>query len=190
MKDWWKIIFGMLCGLLSAGVILLTVRQPNGAPILLRPAPTPTPVTIYLVGAVQNPGVYTLPPGSRVQDAIQAAGGLLPEANPQGLNLAALLEDGERILAPSLAETRPDAETQPALLERSKTLDFTTLININTATQTELEQLPGIGPKTAQKIIEYRETYGVFIKIEDILDVPGIGDKTFAEIKDLITIDG
>ena len=78
----WKIVFGVLCGLLGAGIILLTLRQPAGELIQLRPLATPAPVTIYLVGSVQSPGVYTLPAGSRIQDAVMAAGGLLPDANP------------------------------------------------------------------------------------------------------------
>lgn len=183
-----KIIFGVLCGLLGAGVILLTLRHPTGEPIQLRPLSTPEPITVYLVGAVQSPGIYTLPAGSRIQDAVQAAGGLLSEANPGAVNLAAILIDGERIVIPVLPEFDNSSAATGELSERSTSLEGIVLININTASQSELESLPGIGPKTAQKIIEYRQSHGPFLTIEDLLDIPGIGDKTLAEIKDLITV--
>lgn len=183
-----KIIFGVLCGLLGAGVILLTLRHPTGEPIQLRPLSTPEPITVYLVGAVQSPGVYTLPAGSRIQDAIQAAGGLIAEANPGAINLAAVLADSERIVVPGLPDIESSTGSTGELSERSTSLEGIILININTASQSELESLPGIGPKTAQKIIEYRQSHGPFLAIEDLLDIPGIGDKTLAEIKDLITV--
>lgn len=188
MKDLWKILFGVLCGLLGSGIILLTLRQPAGEPVTLRPLSTPAPLTIYLVGSVHNPGVYTLPAGSRIQDAVQAAGGLLPEAVPESVNLATILEDGERIFIPDLNDIDSSENSTGELPERSTHIEGLVLININTASQSELELLPGIGPVTAQKIIEFRQTNGPFSSIEAILDVPGIGDKTLAEIKDLITI--
>lgn len=188
MKDWVKIVFGILCGFLGAGIVLLTLRQPAGESIQLRPLPTPAPVTVYLVGSVQTPGVYTLPAGSRLQDAIQAAGGLLPDANSGAINLAAVLVDGERIVIPVLYDVNSLSSSPGVTLGRSTTLEGLGLININTASQSELELLPGIGPITAQKIIEYRQAYGPFSSIEAILDVPGIGDKTLAEIKDLISV--
>ncbi len=188
MKDLWKIAFGILSGLLGAGVILLTMRQPAGEPVQLRPISTPAPVTIYLVGSVQSPGVYTLPAGSRIQDAVQAAGGLLAEANLKAVNLAALLVDGERITIPTYAETGNDSILPREMSERSIQMEGLVLININTASQADLELLPGIGPKTAQKIIEYRQSNGFFTSIQAILDVPGIGEKTLAEIEDLITV--
>lgn len=188
MNSYWKIVFGVLCGLLGAGIILLTLRQPAGESIQLRPLATPAPVTIYLVGSVQSPGVYILPAGSRIQDAVMAAGGLLPDANPNNINLAALLVDGERIvvLGQTETETMPSQTGNP--VERSSSLDGLILININTASQSDLELLPGIGPVTAQKIIEYRAANGFFTSIEALLDVPGIGEKTLAKIKDLITV--
>jgi competence protein ComEA len=181
-------LFGVLCGLLGAGLILLTLRQPAGEPVQLLPLSTPAPVTIYLVGAVQTPGVYTLPAGSRLQDAVQAAGGFLAEANTGAVNLAALLADGERIVIPDINPSNTAALDSGLLPERSTELGALNLVNINTASQAELELLPGIGPKTAQKIIEFREINGPFLSIEAILDVPGIGEKTLSEIRDLITV--
>lgn len=188
MNDFWKIVLGVLSGLLGAGIVLLTLRQPAGEPVQLRPLSTPAPVTIYLVGSVQSPGVYTLPAGSRIQDAVQAAGGLLLDANPKSVNLAAILVDGERIFIASMAEPEAETVSPGDPFERSGSLDSLFLININTASQADLELLPGIGPVTAQKIIEYREANGFFPSIEAILDVPGIGEKTLAEIKDMITV--
>ena len=188
MNKFLLILFGVLCGLLGAGLILLTLRQPAGEPVQLLPLSTPAPVTIYLVGAVKTPGVYTMPAGSRLQDAVQAAGGFLAEANSGAVNLAALLADGERIVIPDINPSNTAASDSGLLPERSAELDVLNLVNLNTASQTELELLPGIGPKTAQKIIEFREINGPFSSIEAILDIPGIGEKTLSEIKDLITV--
>ncbi len=187
MNTLWKISFGVLCGLFGAGLILLTLRQPGGESIQLRPPGTPAPIVVNVVGAVAQPGVYTLPAGSRVNDAIQAAGGLQFEANPDLVNLAAILEDGERIYIPDMGEKGNDPELSDSSPERSSGLDLASLININSASQSELESLPNIGPVTAQKIIEYRETNGVFKTIEALMNVPGIGEKTFDQIKDLVT---
>lgn len=188
MNDWWKVAFGVICGLLATGIILLVSNRPRGQAIKLTPAPTPAPIVVHIVGAVSNPGVYNLPAGARVQDAIQAAGGFLPEANPQALNLAAPLEDGGRVPVPTL----PPANPTSGGLTRSNpvvtTPDTNNPININTASQAELESLPGIGPITAQKIIAHREANGPFTAIEDIQDVSGIGPKKFEAIQDLITV--
>jgi competence protein ComEA len=197
MKDLLKIAFGLICGLLAAGVITLVARQPSGAPVTLLPPPSPAPLVVHVNGAVAQPGVYTLPVGSRVQDAIDAAGGFLSEADPGSLNLAAVLEDGSQITALSLQPTQPPPPEQTAVT-RGETIPLPTLtrsptpkghkININTATQEELESLPMIGPVLAKQIIEYRTANGLFQKIEDIVDVPGIGPKTFEVIQELITV--
>jgi competence protein ComEA len=197
MKDLLKIAFGLICGLLAAGVITLVARQPSGAPVTLMPPPSPAPLVVHVNGAVAQPGVYTLPVGSRVQDAIDAAGGFLTEADPGSLNLAAVLEDGFQITALSLQPTQSPPPEQTAIT-RGETIPLTTLtrsptpkghkININTATQEELESLPMIGPVLAKQIIDYRTANGLFKKIEDIVDVPGIGPKTFEVIRELITV--
>ncbi|MBN2547742.1 MAG: ComEA family DNA-binding protein [Anaerolineales bacterium] len=188
MSVWWKIVFGVVCGLLAGGLILLVSQPRRGAAIVLQPPPTPEPMIVHVAGAVAQPGVYSLAPGSRVEDAIRAAGGFSADANSSALNLAALVQDGERVMAPTL----PPAITAGAPAVRSGTaeplLEAGQLININTASQTELESLPGIGPVTAQQIIAYREANGPFAQIEDLMDVPGIGEKTFEKIRDLITV--
>lgn len=100
MNDWWKVAFGVVCGLLGAGVILLVGSQPRGEPVILSAPMTPGPIVVHVDGAVAKPGVYSLPAGSRVLDAVLAAGDLLPEADTQALNLAAPLQDGEHLLVP------------------------------------------------------------------------------------------
>ncbi|MDD4658043.1 MAG: ComEA family DNA-binding protein [Eubacteriales bacterium] len=127
---------------------------------------------VHVAGAVKSPGVYTLPAGSRIRDAIDAAGGPLPEADIHRLNLADILIDGRKVHVPIMDNNPPEEDG---------------LVNINTADAKELETLPNIGPARAQKIIEYRELHGPFSSIEEITKVSTIGPKIFESIKDLIT---
>lgn len=175
---------GILFGLFLAAVVWIVARNPTGEAVTLRPAPTETPVIVHITGAVPRPGVYALPEGSRVQDAIAAAGGFLAEANRTDINLAALLIDGEKLDIPFIEGGSPVLAT-PGPTVVAATTD---LIDINIASQSELESLPGIGPTTAQSIIEYRESNGPFVSIEEIINVPGIGSGIFERIKDLITV--
>jgi len=180
-KNWWLAGFIIIGVLFGVGVLLIVTRPPRGKAIELRPPPTQAPIMVYVSGSVNQTGLYTLPPGSRVNDAIQAAGGFTVDADRNALNLAELLEDGKQIYVPDLLPT-------PA--SGSVTRSGNSVINqvdINTATLEQLDTLPEIGPKTAQNIIDYRITNGPFTRIEDILDVPGIGQVTFEKIKDLIT---
>ncbi len=177
-------VSGTLFGLFVAALIWVVARNPSGEAVTLRPVPTDTPIVVHITGAVPRPGVYALPKGARVQDAISAAGGFLADADKSGINLARQLEDGELLDVPfgegaTIVLPTPGVEVAPSETE---------LININTAAQFELESLPGIGPTTAQKIIEYREENGPFATIEDIINVSGIGPATFERIKDLITV--
>jgi len=190
MKDWWKLAFGVLSGLLAAGVILLIAAPPRGTPIALQPPPEPPPLVVHVSGGVVQPGVYTLPAGSRLQQAVEAAGGLLPQADTQNINLAAPLQDGQKVAIPTLAPTATPFSRGPGATDilLPSPVPTSGLVNINTASQAELESLPGIGPVTAQKIIQYRQEHGPFQSIEDIMNVPGIGQKTFEAIKDLITV--
>src|SRR4030042_4855998 len=163
------------------GGLLLVTRPPGGEPIELLPPPTPAPFMVYISGGVNKPGLYSLPAGSRVNDAIQAAGGFSEIAITSEINLAELLEDGEQIDIPqSIAPSATYSQTRsgnPSPI----------LIDINTATLEQLDTLPEIGPKTAQAIIDYRNVNGPFARIEDLLDVSGIGSATFNKIKDQIT---
>lgn len=165
-------------GILLGGVIALVSAPPRGNPVVLRPAPTPAPLVVHVAGAVAAPGVYELPPGARVRDALAAAGGLLAAANGDGLNQAAPLSDGMQVIVAAAAEAAPATGASGG-----------GKVNINTAGLDALVALPGIGPATAQKIIDYREENGAFEKTADIVNVPGIGPSTFDTIKDLITVD-
>ena len=187
MKYFWGIAFAVVCTLLGVGLILLVSSQPRGTSIRLSPPPTASPVTVHVAGAVNQPGVYKLPPGSRVEGAILAAGGAIPEADLSLINLAMVVEDGMQIWVPALIEEEPRVEEQ----ERSPTYDAPeVLININTASQNELESLPRIGPVIAAEIIRYRQANGPFHRKEDIQEVKGIGPVTFEKISELITVGG
>jgi len=194
MKSVWLLIFGLVCGFLGAGLLLLVAGPPLGRPVELLPPPTPLPLAVHVDGAVAHPGLYRLPAGSRVQDAIQAAGGLSSTVASGHINLAALLKDGEQILVPDRSSTPtalPLRASNPTATRRPASPTPTRIagkINLNTATAAELESLPGIGPSLAQGIIDYRLRHGKFKKIEDIIEVYGIGQKTFDRIKNLITV--
>ncbi len=139
-------------------------------------------LVIDVTGEVVSPGVYELPAGSRVIDAIKAAGGARPKAALSDLNLARVIKDGEQIyvdlIYTSGARVRADAKTSTP---RGP-------ININRATASELDSLDGIGPVIAKRIIAYRTTNGAFVAIEDLLKVSGIGDAKFAQFKEKIRV--
>ena len=161
MKTWQAILFGLLCGLLGGGVIWLVSRPVRGEHIQLLPPATAPPLLVHVSGAVANPGVYQLPSASRLQDAIQAAGGMSADADATGLNLAA-----------------PQLSAEPPLGK----------MDINQAGLDELEKLPGIGPELAGAILTYRSEHGMFAAIENVMDVPGIGPGKFDKIKELIEV--
>jgi competence protein ComEA len=191
MKNALYVLLGVMAGFVLAGVLVLVSRAPAGNPITLQAAPTDAPIAIHVIGAVPRPGLYEFPKGARVQNAIDAAGGLLVGANTDVLNLAALLEDGQQLDIPfaagvqeaPLAIELPSSVTPTAVVNPN--ID---LININTATLEEFDSLPGIGPTTAKKIVDYRDANGPFAAIEDIMNVSGIGPATFEDIKGLITV--
>lgn len=180
---WLAIAYGVICGLLGAGLILLISQPPRGKAIQLLPLPSPQPLIIHVSGEVISPGVYSLPPDSRVLDAVEAAGGMTDMAAASSINLAEKLTDGQHVLIPHILPTPLSSIDSTG---RSSTISL--LININSATQSELESLPEIGPVTASKIIAYRETNGPFLRIEDIQKVDGIGPDTFKKIETLITV--
>lgn len=140
-------------------------------------------IKIHIAGAVILPGVIELNEGSRITDAIEMAGGLAEEANIRKINLAKKIEDGEKIYIPYIGEDISDIIDEEIDISNANGK-----VNINTATQTELELLTGIGPSTALKIIQYRKANGKFKNIEEIKNIDGIGEAKFEKIKDDICI--
>ena len=139
----------------------------------------PQQVMVHISGAVHLPGLYQGNTDNRVADMVKMAGGFLPEADQSAINLAKKVRDEEKIHVPKIGET-------PAPQTGVETGNGQGLININSADEKALKELPGVGEKTAQKIITYREETP-FSSIEDLKNVPGIGDKKFEEMKDYIT---
>jgi competence protein ComEA len=137
-------------------------------------------VVVSVVGLVARPGLVTLPAGARVADAVAAVGGLLPEADPASVNLAAVVSDGQQIAVgvPGAAPAGPAAAGTSG----------TGLVDLNTATVADLDALPGIGPVLAQRIVDHRDQQGRFTSVEQLDDVPGIGPATYAELAELVTV--
>lgn len=154
-------------------------------------------IVVHITGEVKNKGILILPEGARIADAIEKAGGETAEADLDEVNLAYILQDGQKIYIPS----KKDKENQEnkvyitresgnnVIIENGEeNKKMNEKININTASQAELEELPGIGEAIASRIIEYREENGKFNKIEDLLNVKGIGDAKFTEIKEYVIV--
>lgn len=209
-----QVLAVLLAGvLLGTGSLLYQHLQRDPLEIIpVTPVAEPWPggelqgqVVVHVSGAVAAPGIYHLPVGSRVYQALEAAGGVLPGARVDLLNLASVLKDGERIRVPAgdpgSATAAPPAKTgdapvpaapvpaAPAGEEQLRAAGERTArrpggrIDPNTASSSELQTIPGIGPVLAARIIEYRETVAPFTKPEDLLNVPGIGAKTLAKIE-------
>ena len=137
-------------------------------------------IWVYVCGEVRAPGVYELPEGSRITDAVEAAGGMTGDAAETYLNLAETLSDGQKIEVPSveMAEALEEAAAQ----------DTSGLVNLNRATEAELMTLSGIGESKAKEIVRYRESRGGFQKPEDLMNIPGIKEGVYNKIRDQITV--
>ncbi len=182
------------------GIALFVTRKPAGKSIEIlppptaaptatpAPSPTPGPLHVDVAGAVQSPGVYRLPSGALVVDAIAAAGGPTADADLDRINKAIALQDGMQVYVPRAAEAaRPSLITPvvPAPTRLAATAGGGKKVNLNTASLAELDTLPGVGPSIAQAIINGRP-YG---KTEDVMRVDGIAQATFDKLKDLITVE-
>ena len=152
--------------------------------------PEPKEIFVHLSGAVNKPGVLKLSEGTRVYEAVEMAGGLEVDADSSGINLARTLQDEERIHIPREGEvqTNPVQYANPATQSMGGGTGQSGLININTADSAALQTLTGIGPSTAEKIMDYRQSSGSFRSIEQIKEVSGIGEKTYEKFKDKICI--
>lgn len=140
----------------------------------------PAEVYVHVSGAVRDPGLYVLPDGARLVDAVAAAGGFTKHAARNGVNLARPISDGEQIIVPRKGEQQAPLASPGAV--------GTGPLNLNTADQAALEELPGIGPALAQRILQWRDDNGRFTSVDDLLAVSGIGDKVLAALRDLVTV--
>ena len=143
--------------------------------------PDETEIVVYISGHVNEPGVYTLASPARVNDAVEAAHGLAADADREAINLAAPLEDGAHVQVPAPGEVTVSGLTGTESSEGG-------LININSAESEQLQQLPGIGPKLAESIVQWRETNGAFASVDNLLDVPGIGDGKLEQLREFATV--
>jgi len=139
---------------------------------------------VHVLGAVRTPGLFDLPAGSRVMDAVAHAGGLLETADPAGVNLARLLVDGEQLYVPQVGESPPEGAAAGGAGAPGAP---GSMVNINTGSLSDLDTLPHVGPVMAQRIIDYRAANGRFSSVEDLRNVTGVGEKTFEALKDLVT---
>ncbi|MGY1782668.1 ComEA family DNA-binding protein [Geodermatophilus sp. SYSU D01036] len=178
---------GLVAALLLAGWTWLQRPEVEPAPesvpaVDTEPAPaaeTRTTVVVSVVGLVVTPGLVTLPEGARVADAVAAAGGLLPEADPASVNLAAVVSDGQQVAVgvPGVAAAPGGGGAAPA-----------GPLDLNAATVADLDALPGIGPVLAQRIVDHRGQHGRFTSVEQLDDVPGIGPAVYGELADLVRV--
>ncbi|MDT0323387.1 ComEA family DNA-binding protein [Streptomyces millisiae] len=163
--------------------VTVATAEPPAAPdessaAVAVPSPSAAPLVVDVAGDVAEPGIYSLPAGSRVADAIEAAGGSAPGADTEGLNRARPLVDGEQILV-GAPQAAPAAGPSPAAGGK---------VSINSATPEQLQELPGIGPVLAERLIAYRESNGGFTTIEQLGEVSGIGDRRLADLRDRVTL--
>lgn len=200
--------------LIGGAVALRAAAQPAGEPVTIEepagpvagaagaatraPAAGPTAdaaatVRVHVVGQVASPDVVVLPAGSRVGDAVAAAGGALPGADLAGLNLAAVVEDGAQIRVPAPGEVPPTAGTGGAPVAGAPTAAGGTSasggapgVDVNTADSATLQTLPGIGPVLADRIVAWREEHGAFADVDALLDVPGIGPAVLGQIREQV----
>ena len=150
-------------------------------------------VAVHVAGAVRRPGVYRLPAGARVDDALRRAGGARDRADLTAVNLAAKLEDGRQVLVPVRAAAPPAGGGAPASAPGGPAAPgaggpAAAPINLNTATLEQLDTLDGVGPGIAQRILDYREQHGGFSRVEELGEVPGIGAKRLATLTPLVTV--
>ena len=165
-----------------ARVTTTSVESPATALMIAATSTTPSNITVHVAGAVNSPGVYVLPANSRVINAVQAAGGATRSADVDAINLALPLVDSEQIVVPRRGEKivppkqlARDLSGTPRSTTPKEQGPSGSMVNINTATATELEALPGVGPSTAKAIITHRETVAPFSSVDDLLQVSGIG---------------
>ena len=181
------LVFAALVLVVMTGGLLLLMSRPQPIELVVHPpiptatATQPTEVVVYITGAVANPGLFTVPYASRVQDAVTQAGGLLPDADSERVNLAATLRDGDHVHVLRLGEAGSGGIIMSSDGEGG-------IIDLNQADAEQLEALPGVGPVIAARIVAYREANGDFTSVEQLVAVEGIGETTLAEVAPLLRI--
>ena len=179
-------VVALLLGLTLAGRVAFHTgarAQPRAAPVAMKAAQAPArKVLVHVVGAVRKPGLYRLTEGSRIDDAIKAAGGAKPRADLQLINLAAPVADGQQVFVAVRGSEAPAGSSAAGSSAAGGHL------HLNTATLEELDTLPGVGPVTAQKILDYRNEHGAFKSVDELDAVPGIGPARLAELKKVVDL--
>lgn len=175
-------LLGAVWSLTEARTVPIAVASPTAVSPSVTPSPSraPEPLRVHVLGAVARPGVVSLPPGSRVEDAIAAAGGLSPGARPGELNLAAVVADGVQIVVGDA--DAPGGQLRGVEGPASGVAGGAAAIDLNAATVEQLDALPGVGPVTAQAILAWRSQHKAFSRIEELQEVDGIGPKTYERI--------
>ena len=181
-------IVAIVAGVIAIFAIVRAIDERTAPPIVIDNALVQPGVVVDLRGEVVNPGVYELQAGSRLDDAVVAAGGLTDDADLTQLNLAARLQDGSIVTVPSVAKLTEvgsgnDVDSGGTTSGRQPS----SLVNLNTANEQELESLPGVGEVTAGRIIDYREANGPFHSVDDLVHIQGISMKTINGLRDLVT---
>lgn len=200
MNTIWRVLLAASAAVLLLGAAFLVTRQTAAAPpaalivttpVPARPFPTrqPTPhdLVVYVSGAVNRPGVYSVKPGSRAQDALTAAGGALSDADLNRVNLAALVSDGEQLAVPAQGEATPVPTRRGRGGGATPTPQGTWLLNINTASAGDFQALPGIGKVTAAKLIAYRQQNGPFTTVDDLVKA-GLHKAELAKIRSRLVV--
>lgn len=216
-----RLVTGTL-SVLAATVVLWLLLRPSNPPIesaiatasetVIMPTASMSPhsaqVKVHVMGAVKSPGVYELSAGSRVVDAVRAAGGAIKSADLERINLAQTITDTEQVFVPSRSQRTTRITVAPRQRSNTTTispsipgsasttqvpsadgvLNSGSKINLNSATTDQLDTLPGVGPSTAKAIIAYRTKSGSFKKVSDLMNVPGIGQAKFEAMRDLVTV--
>lgn len=180
------VLIGGLVAVLLASLtfVLLDRRAPPDIAIQADAFPN---IAVDVSGAVATPGVYELPGASRLQQAIDRAGGLRPDADVSSLNLAGRVGDGEKIVIPSVGTEAPAAESGTPGSGPSPATGSP--IDLNTASAADLDTLPGVGPVIAERIIDYRETNGSFSSVDELAEIDGISPAMVDELRPLVTVD-
>lgn len=193
-----RVAAGAVTAVVAVVVVVLVLRGPAPPPELSLPlaggpddpaatttttTPTPAEVLVHAAGAVRAPGVYRLDPAARVADLVEAAGGALDDGDLDRLNLAAPLADGERVYVPRLGEVVEGTDAANEAADEGERL-----VDVNTAGAEQLEALPGVGPATAQAILDERERRGRFATVDDLLDVRGIGPAKLEALRDQVKV--